>query len=704
MIAWAMATSVLVGVFTADPAKDSAKLRAGAVAFDITPTTFPVLVNGGMTSATATRVKTLLHARSLVLDDGNSRCAIVIVDSCMLPRPLLDEVKAEAARQTSIKPENMLIAATHTHSAAAGMGCLGTDADPVYVPFLKARLVAAIVGAEKRLEPAQLGWAVVAAPNHTALRQWVLRPDKMIADPFGNLTVRSNMHAGRILDDVTGESGPADPDLSMISVQARDGRPIALLANFSMHYFSDSPISADYFGLFCDGLRDRLAPGGSGNIPAFVGIMSHGCSGDLWRRDYRKPAPKAGEEPTIESYAGDLADMAAKACKTVEYRADATITMAEARMNLKYRVPDQQRLEWAQKIVAAMGDRLPRTQPEIYAREQIMLHERQNTEVVVQALRLGDIAIATTPCETYALTGLKLKARSPLARTMVIELANGGDGYIPPPEHHPLGGYNTWAARSAGLEVLAEPKIVETALTLMEKVAGKPRREPGHLKNKARTALLKASPVAYWPLDEMAGPRAIDLSGKGRDAYYEQGVLFFLAGAPITDSETSTNRAAHFAGGRLESRVPDLGDKSTMSFWIYNGMPVNARPMAGWCYSRGYDKGLQGDHLGVGGTTHPDRLVFQSGDGATVAGTSTIGRWTWRHVALVRDGESVRVYLDGKLEITTRAPVPPLSESCRLYLGGRTDSHSNWEGRLDEVAVFDQALNADAIKELRFPK
>ncbi|NBU76440.1 MAG: LamG domain-containing protein, partial [Planctomycetes bacterium] len=90
--------------------------------------------------------------------------------------------------------------------------------------------------------------------------------------------------------------------------------------------------------------------------------------------------------------------------------------------------------------------------------------------------------------------------------------------------------------------------------------------------------------------------------------------------------------------------------------------------------------------------------------GATVAGTSTIGRWTWRHVALVRDGESVRVYLDGKLEITTRAPVPPLSESCRVYLGGRTDSHSNWEGRLDEVAVFDQALNADTIKELRFPK
>lgn len=699
-----MLTGVVFGMFTAEPIKVPAKLRAGAVAFDITPTTFPVLVNGGMTSATATRVKTLLHARALVLDDGANRCAIVIVDSCMLPRPLLDEVKAEAARQTAIKPGNMLIAATHTHSAAAAMGCLGTDADPVYVPFLKARLVAAIVGAEKRLEPAQLGWAVVSAPNHTALRRWILRPDKMMTDPFGNLTVRSNMHAGRILEDVTGESGPPDPDLSMVSVKSRDGRPIALLANFSMHYFSDSAISADYYGLFCDGLRERLSPADPGNQPAFVGIMSHGCSGDIWRRDYRKKAPKAGEEPTIVSYAAELADLAAKACKTIEYRQDSSISMAEARLNLKYRVPDQQRLEWAQKIVAVMGDRLPRTQQEIYAREQIFLQERQSTEVVVQALRLGDIAIATSPCETYALTGLKLKARSPLAQTMVIELANGGDGYIPPPEQHYLGGYNTWAARSAGLEVSAEPKIVETALTLMEQVTGKPRREPSHPKSKASDAIMKSTPVAYWPLDDMSGPRAIDQSGRGRDGIYEPGVVFFLEGAPITAPGAGTNRAAHFAGGRLETRVPGLGTNSTVVFWVYNGMPVEARPMAGWCYSRGFDRGVKGDHLGVGGSTHPDRLVFQSGDGQPVAGTSRIGRWTWRHVALVREGESVRVYLDGNLEIATRAPVSPTSESARIFLGGRTDNHSNWEGRLDEVAIFDHSLSADVIRNLRHPQ
>jgi len=44
--------------------------------------------------------------------------------------------------------------------------------------------------------------------------------------------------------------------------------------------------------------------------------------------------------------------------------------------------------------------------------------------------------------------------------TMNIELANGSEGYIPPPEQHMLGGYTSWPARTAALEFQAEPKIV----------------------------------------------------------------------------------------------------------------------------------------------------------------------------------------------------------------------------------------------------
>ena len=44
--------------------------RAGASAMDVTPTKFPVIVNGGFLSATAGRANDRLHVRWLVLDDG----------------------------------------------------------------------------------------------------------------------------------------------------------------------------------------------------------------------------------------------------------------------------------------------------------------------------------------------------------------------------------------------------------------------------------------------------------------------------------------------------------------------------------------------------------------------------------------------------------------------------------------------------------
>src|SRR5690606_7472106 len=211
--------------------------------------------------------------------------------------------------------------------------------------------------------------------------------------------------------------------------------------------------------------------------------------------------------------------------------ANVDLAMAEARLPLAYRVPDRQRLEWAQGIVEAMGDRIPRDTTEVYAREQVLLHERQSTEVVVQALRIGDVAIATTPTETYALTGLKIKSQSPVAQTMVLDLTNGGDGYIPPPEHHQLGGYNTWAARSAGLEVQAEPKITEAAISLLEQVSAKPRKRFQQSRGRLAEEILKQKPVAYWRLDDASGPRAADSSGHDRDGLFEPGIVFFLDGA-----------------------------------------------------------------------------------------------------------------------------------------------------------------------------
>ena len=607
-----------------------AEFAAGVAVVDVTPKKLPVIANGGFVSRLLSEVKTPLKARALALSDGKERVVIVVVDSCMMPRALLDAAKEAATERFGISHDRILVAATHTHSAGSCMGALGTDADPHYTPQLRDQITDAIGAALEALQPAQVAFGSTEAAAFTAIRRWIRRPDRIDTDPFGDQTVRANMHAAKNLDDVTGESGPVDPELAFIALQTRDGEPLALLANFSMHYFAgERGLSADYFGLFADGLQTRSG---------YLGIMAHGCSGDIWRRDYRHPNTWQ-DILDIQAYADGLVDLVLAELADLEFRADADLAMAEQRMTLPYRVPSPERLAWAQAKMVEMGDRLPKTKPEVYAREAIILHERQQTEIVTQALRIGDIAIATTPNETYAITGLHIKAKSPLARTMVIELANGGDGYIPPPEQHHLGGYNTWPARSAGLEIEAEPKIVESCLSLLETVSAKPRRQPQLSQGPLARAIAALKPQIWHRLHDFHS-----------DARFAPGVAHYLQGPPGLCVDPEINRCAMFAGGHLRLEAPDTTDWS-LTLWIWNGMPDG------------------------NGTIFPG-LDIQ------------LRRWTWAHLAVVATGDRAQVYLDGK----DHGDIPVPRGLLRIGDG--------WEGRIDEVAVFGRALSVEEIATL----
>ena len=371
--------------------------------------------------------------------------------------------------------------------------------------------------------------------------------------------------------------------------------------------------------------------------------------------------------------------------------------MAQTDLPLKFRAPDAQMLEWARGIVAKT-EGLPKTQPEIYAREQIFLHERPEAALCLQAIRIGDIGLTGIPNEVYALTGLKQKAVSPLGTTITFDLANGSEGYIPPPEQHALGGYNTWAARTAGLEPSAEPRIAEACIQLLEKVASKPRRTPITPRGPAAEAIARLKPAAWWRLDEFIGPRAEDEMNR-HDGIYETQVAFQIAG-PHSENFTpgQVNRAAHFVGQRMQARMPKLGTSYSVSLWFWNGMPEDARAVLGWMFSRGRNHALRtGESLGLNAKS---QLIFRSGT-KTFTGKTATTRWQWHHATIVREDDVAQVYLDGQLQIVAKISAPQLVQS--LYLGGHHDNQSNWEGRLDEAAIFDRALSAAEVKALSTP-
>lgn len=696
LLVWALLGSLAASSASGVVRQAQAELQAGAAIVDITPQQFPVFINGGFAARKGEPRD--VKARAIVLDDGTTKLALVVADSCILPKELIDASKGLAAERTGIPADHIMISATHTHTAPSAISALGTPADETYVPYLRLRLADAIAEAAKALQPARVGFGSIDAAEFTALRRWILRPDLIRTDPFGDATVRATMHAAKDnLLGVTGESGPEDPELAVLSLQTPDGHPIAMLANFSMHYYGGGP-AADYFGSFCSALEAHYTAAASADRPVPVAVMSHGCSGDIWRVDYR-----TGEQQDYDTFVAGMVSRAVKAIDAISTHHDADLAMAETRLAMNYRVPTAARLAWAQARAEALGDTLPTTQEDVYAVEQVHLAERGSTEVVVQALRIGDIAIATTPTETYALTGLKIKRQSPAAHTFVIELANGGDGYIPPPEQHALGGYNTWAARSAGLEVTAEPRIVAAALTLLEEVCESERRPCLPPESPMAKQILSLDPIAYYPLDDMAGPTVRDAGSRSRDATIEGIATFYLTGPsmpPFVDG-TTVNRSLQLVGGRLATRADDLANDFTLSLWAFNGLGGETREIQGWLASIDHPHSVspQGLHLGLESTgPETGRLVLDLG-GVRHRGNTTLHRWQWHHVALTRQGDRWQLYVDGALDASGTGAAGK-GPGHLLSLGGRSDNADNWEGRLDEVALFSRSLEPATITAL----
>jgi hypothetical protein len=466
---WWLGLAVFVALSPAALAQDKKVFRAGAYAQDVTPTKFPISVNGGMNDRLAKGAHDRLHARALVLDDGKVRIALAVCDFCMIPRKVTDAAKALAQKATGIPPDRTLIAATHTHSAPTLAGVFQSEPDEEYVRSLPGMIAAAIERANERLAPAKVGWAVGRDPTQVFNRRWKVKPGSaLLADPFGG-TDRVKMNPGYQHPDLVEPAGPTDPDITLLSVQAPDGRPLALLANYSLHYVGGLPeLSADYFGVFAETMRERI-----GADKAFVAMMSNGTSGDINNLNFARPGPgkqEPGEQ--IRIVTDSVAKAALEAYQTIKYHEWASLAMAQKEIELGVRLPTAVDVTRARELLEKANKKVLTTLPEVYARETVLMAKYPpRVKLILQAIRVGELGIVATPCETFVEIGLEVKRKSPLRPTCTIELANGYNGYLPMLEHHALGGYETWRARSSYLEVNASRAITDNLLGLLGEAA-----------------------------------------------------------------------------------------------------------------------------------------------------------------------------------------------------------------------------------------
>ena len=512
--------------------KTKGQLLAGVFAKNINPVQLPVWVNGGIAGRQIDRVNDPLHARCLVLGDGQNQVAICIVDNCILPLHLVDKAKELTQSATGIGVNQILIAATHTHSAVSVSGAHGTPEQQDYADALPGWIAEGIVQSQKRMVPAQWGTTSVVCEQYIYCRDWLMKPGTANSSPFsGRATDSVNMNPGYDNPNKLAPIGPVDTLVPILSIQDMQGNPISVLASFCTHYAGAPHISADYFGVVCDRLGKSLRPD---SIESFVGLMANATSGNANCIDFSKPAVPF-THVDVGTY---VADKILAAMPSIRYSSKVSLDAELQSIELAVRMPSAAEVSAAKKYMEThFPDRLPTTLDENYARETVLLSEMPPTRKLnLQAIRLNDFVIVANPCESYNETGMKLRQVSPFRLTMNIGLANGHAGYIAPPELFQLGGYTTWRCRSSCLEEQAEPKMVEGLTQVMQTLHARQNAgEPVSLRSKPQSPVSPKDSLQWFETEpgfevqlvasepQIVDPVSMQIDGLGRIWVVEMG-------------------------------------------------------------------------------------------------------------------------------------------------------------------------------------
>jgi len=404
-------------------------LKAGAVEVCITPPIGVELAGyGPRLGRYSTDIHDHLMGQALVLDDGQTRVAMVTCDLIALSPAFVRQVRWLVHRRTGIPPEHVMLACIHSHTAPTTQPFHDWGSpDRSYIRMVARHLAGAVVAATLKLQPARLS---VGRGTHEALA-W-------------------NRTGG----------GLVDPAVEVLRIETAAGEPLALLVHYACHPVILGPkpiISADYPGA----LRSHLAR----RYPGAVILFANGACGDIDPATNREVWGRGTFEDVDAAGAG-LAASAGEAADGAVPIEPPRIAVRQGSLEMAYAVPSleevRQHIAHFQAEARRPGRRserfeevtgevqMPRFWLGYYRslERRLLAHELPaQDQAELQAFCLGEQAVLLAiPAEVYTGEGMAIRAGSSFPHTLPVCYANGLVGYIPPAEEFARGSY---AARMA---------------------------------------------------------------------------------------------------------------------------------------------------------------------------------------------------------------------------------------------------------------
>lgn len=429
-------------------------LKAGAGRSDITP---PVgIAHAGWGAATHQRAEGVdmpFYATTLYVTDGDLELAIVDLDTGILLDGDDAAIRAKVAEVAGIKPENLRLSATHTHSGPVhrvswlneGMEMVGP-----YWDSLPGRVAESVNSAKWAAKPAHVGVGKGSSSINVNRRP-------ALAD--------GTLFTGRNWD------GFVDREVGVVAINDTDGNPIATLLSYQCHPTILGPanklLSPDYPGTarkvveqYAGGLCLFLqgAAGNCGPTHGFIGEPAVaewlGTRLGLEAARVRLEIDPVQRKERLVEVVPSGADLGMYEDDPVG-EPDDTLRIVNTSVELpigEFPSVEEAQAGFDEVVATLIAARDGGTEAEIKAavsvakRAGFVLGNAMRTvdgpmSMPIQAMRIGPAALVAIPVEPFCEIGVAVKDSSPAAQTLFGGYSNGYMGYMPMADNYEEGGY-----------------------------------------------------------------------------------------------------------------------------------------------------------------------------------------------------------------------------------------------------------------------
>jgi neutral ceramidase len=447
-------------------------LQAGVSRINITPPIGIPLEGYPHRSRVSEGIHDELYAKTLVLDDGNEKIAIVTVDLVAVDARFTAKVRELTEAMTDLKGEHIMLAASHTHSGPTGF-LPGYSHEITTFPSVEYR------------GPTQL-----YSPDIEAFRTVVARKIAGSIYQANNIKVKaklgvgkSNIPRGKLCANRHNPEGLMDTELIVLRIDNLDGDPLAIVTNYTCHSTvlnaSNLLVSADFTGLAMKTIESVVGHN-------TVAMFTNGAAGDISTRYSRREQTfmeverlgkiLAGEAirilPNIETIPTVTLNGVSKVLKLPRKNWPSLKAAREAFKASKEKLNALKRSEAAEAeirtaFVDFQGSRMTLIRAEKLKQSVKDNASTKKVSTEVQALRINDTILVGIPGELFVEIGMNIKKKAETENIFIVGYANDYISYIITPEAYRLDILEKFMT-----ETTAEGanKIQKTALELISEV------------------------------------------------------------------------------------------------------------------------------------------------------------------------------------------------------------------------------------------